>query len=456
MAVQLDYLAPKGWQPENPDEDYVISWIDIELADDVPQDEKTFQDAAASVAAESSTGTWTKVYEGPGSGVPLANEMRALAYDLDYETKTFKIAYQVDLFEYDNISGLLAGLVGNIGGMKMIKALRCLDIRFPRPIIEALPGPQYGIEGVRELLNKPEGPLLCTVPKPKLGRTAEEQAKLAEILFTTANGEYDGIKDDENLTNLKFNKFDNRCKLVHTVRRKVEKESGKRKFFLCNITHSNLETMIQRAELIKNEGGRWLMIDCVTTGFAAVHSIRTMNPGLAIHAHRAMHGFMTRESGDVNKGEIIDFSLSMYLLAKLMRMLGVDSIHGGTPKGKMEDYGEALRIRDVLQMEETPATDVTLGQNWFGMKPVWHTASGGLHAGTVPTVMEKLGKDIIIQCGGGSLGHPDGIEAGIEAIVQARDIVMEGEDLQKWLEDHPDSALDHAADHWGFDPRIVY
>lgn len=458
MAVQLDYLAPAGWKPENPDENYIISLLDIEIADGISDDEETFKKAAASIASESSTGTWTNVYDGEGSGITKANEMRALAYDLDYSTRTFKVAYQIDLFEYDNMSGFLAGLIGNIEGMKMLKALRCLDIRFPRKVIEAFPGPAFGVPGVREFMNKPNGPLLCTVPKPKIGRTAEEQAELARILFTAANGEYDGIKDDENLTNLYFNKFEDRCRLVHKVRREVEEQTGKRKFSLTNVTHSNIDKMLERANMIKEEGGRWMMLDCVTTGFAAVHSMRLKNPGLAIHAHRAMHGFMTRESGEgaYNLGKILDFSMSMTLLAKIMRMLGVDSLHGGTPKGKMEDYGEALQIRDTLQLEETPATKLSLGQKWYGTKPVWHTASGGLHAGTVPEVLKKLGEDTVIQCGGGSLGHPDGIEAGVEAIVQARDIVMNKTNVDEWLAANPNSALARAAEHWGFDPRIVY
>jgi len=456
MAVQLDYLAPEGWKPENPDEDYVITLLKVELADGI--DEGVFDEAAASIAAESSTGTWTKVYDGPGSGIPLADKMKAVAYDLDRENKMFKVAYQIGLFELDNMSGLLAGIVGNIEGMKMLKAIRCMDIRLPKKMVLAYPGPRFGIPGVREFMQIPEGPLLCTVPKPKIGRNAQEQAALARILCTAANSEYQGIKDDENLTNLSFNTFEDRCKLVHGVIREIEKKTGKKKLYFNNLSHSNMETMLRRAELIKSEGGRWMMIDCVTTGFSAMHSMRLQNPELAIHAHRAMHGFLTRESGPgVNgKGPIVDFSMSMIVLAKVMRLLGVDSLHGGTPKGKMEDYGEALRIRDALQLEDTPATEVTLGQKWFGVKPVWHTASGGLHAGTVHEVLEQLGNDIIIQCGGGALGHPDGIEAGVEAIVQARDIYMQKKDLTEWLKTNPDSALAKAAKHWGFEPTIVY
>jgi ribulose-bisphosphate carboxylase large chain len=450
-----EYIAPKGWKPKDPDENYVITYLDIELADGVGMDQ--FETVVAACAAESSTGTWTKVYDGKDSGVEMANKMKAVAFDLDPKTKTFKIAYRVDLFEIDNMSGLLAGVVGNVGGMKMIKALRCLDIRFPRPMVEAYPGPQFGVEGVREMLQVERGPLLLTVAKPKIGRTAKEQAALAEVLFTAGEGNYHGIKDDENLTSLHFNKFEERCEFVHKVRRDIEEKTGKKKFFLCNVTHSNLDTMISRADKIKAQGGRWMMMDVVTTGFAAVHTMRLRETGLAIHAHRAMHSLFTRESGPGvhDKGEIMDFSMSMVAKAKIMRLLGVDALHGGAPKTKMENYGEPKLIRDALQLDVTPESSVTLGQNWYGMKPVWHVASGGLHPGSVPEALHQLGEDIMIQCGGGVLGHPWGIEAGVEAVIQAKDIALGSGDLEQWIKDNPDSALAKAAQHWGFGPRIV-
>ncbi len=448
------YIAPKGWEPKNADEDYIITYLDIEMADEAKD---KFEDVVAACAAESSTGTWTKVFDGKGSGVDMADKMKAIAFDLEPETKTFKIAYKVELFELDNMSGLLAGIVGNMGGMKMLKALRCLDIRFPRKMVKAFPGPQFGIDGIREQMCIEEGPLLLTVPKPKVGRTAKEQADLARILFTSANGEYHGIKDDENLTNLFFNKFDDRCKEVLEVIRDVEKKSGKKKFYLCNVTHSSIDTMLDRANKIKAYGGRWMMMDVVTTGFSAVHSMRLKNPGLAIHAHRAMHSLITRESGPgvYDKGEILDFSMSMVANAKILRLLGVDSIHGGAPKTKMENYGEPKLIRDVLQLDITPPSSITLGQNWYGMKPVWHVASGGLHPGSIPDVLSQLGENIMIQCGGGVLGHPWGIEAGVEAVVQAKNIALGRGDIEEWIKENPTSSLAKAADHWGFGPKIV-
>jgi ribulose 1,5-bisphosphate carboxylase large subunit-like protein len=61
----------------------------------------------------------------------------------------------------------------------------------------------------------------------------------------------------------------------------------------------------------------------------------------------------------------------------------------------------------------------------------------------------------MVQCGGGVLGHPWGIEAGVEAVIQAKDIALGNGNLEQWIEDNPDSALAKAAQHWGFGPRIV-
>ena len=465
MAVQFDYVAKKGWKPKNSDEKYLITLLKVELDEKAVREakkpaKKIFKEAAGTVAAESSTGTWTKVFDGKDSGVPLAREKRAMAFDLDYKRGMFKIAYPIELFELDNISGLLAGIVGNIAGMKMVSAMRFYDIRFPRKMIQAFPGPKFGIQGVRKLLKKPKGCLVVTVPKPKIGRTDEEQARLAKTLFTSGNGTYEGIKDDENLTNLKFNNFYKRTKLVLNELKKAEKKTGNKKFYLSNITHSNIDEMLRRANAIKKDGGIFMMIDVITTGFAAVDTIRRKNLDLAIHAHRAMHGFITRDNspGVHGTGRLYGFSISMIVIAKLFRLLGVDSIHGGSPLAKMEDYGEAEYICHVLQEKNLKSHKKipTLGQNWHHIKPVWMTASGGLHPGDFESILKILGDDVLIQCGGGLLGHPNGVEAGVIAIEQARDIYYKKIPVRKFIKENPDSELAVAVKKWGYGPKIIY
>lgn len=484
MAVQLDYFAPRGWQPPNTDEDYVIALFKLELAEGIA--EEKFLDAAASVASESSTGTWTKVESGPASGMDNAEKYKALVFDVDEKRHMFKVAYRVDLFEPGNMSGFLAGPAGNIAGMKMVQGLRLFDIRFPRSFVQSFPGPRFGVDGLREMLgHETPRPIMGTVPKPKVGRTAEQQALLARQLWTAGDGTYDFIKDDENLTSLPFNKFEDRVKKVLAIQRELETGGSPQKLYLCNITHSSIDVMAERANLIKQEGGRVMMIDVITSGMAAVHSMRLKNPGLFIHAHRAMHGFFTRESGPGIRGEgkLWGFSVSMIVLAKIFRLLGVDSLHIGSPKAKMQDYGESEVINKLMNPEESnnpydhfhlspearhihkaitedetkpDAKFVTLGQKWFGLKPVWSVASGGLHPGVLDTVVEKLGLDIFIQLGGGVLGHPGGIERGVEAALEARDAVVQGQTIKEYVKKHSDSALAEAVKLWGTEPKIVY
>lgn len=462
MAVQMNYFAPKGWQPLNPDEDYVLVQFKLQLADGVP--EEKFPDAAATVAAESSTGTWTKVESREDSGLGIAEEYKAIVFDLDKKNHLFKVAYKIDLFEMGNMSGFLAGPVGNVGGMKMVRGLRILDIRFPRRFVESFPGPRFGIEGVRDLLeqdsNQRQMPIIGTVPKPKVGRNAEEMAVLGRRLWTHGDGTFDFLKDDENLTSHVFNAIEDRIKKVLKVQKEAEKQTGHKKLYLCNVTHSNIETMLERATLIKKAGGVCMMMDVVTTGFAAVHSMRLRNPGLIIHAHRAMHAFFTRESGKgvSGHGEIEGFSVSMIVFAKLLRLLGVDSLHSGTPKGKMEDYGEAKEVMLALSNDYTPPNPKfhTLGQQWFGMKKVWPVASGGLHPGVLDKVIATMGKDCFIQLGGGVLGHPEGAERGAAAALEARSAVLSGTSIKAYAQAHPGSALAKAVEYWGTEPKVVY
>jgi ribulose-bisphosphate carboxylase large chain len=62
-------------------------------------------------------------------------------------------------------------------------------------------------------------------------------------------------------------------------------------------------------------------------------------------------------------------------------------------------------------------------------------ASGGIHAGQTHQLLHYLGEDVVLQFGGGTIGHPHGIQAGatanrvaVEAVIQARN---EGRDYLK-------------------------
>lgn len=422
-----EFLAP-GYQPKD-DEMIVVFRAK-------PAEGMTMEDVAGRIASESSVGTWTTL----STLKPHVRKLMAKAYVVQ-EDGLIKVAYPLELFELGSIPQLFSSVLGNIFGMRAIKRLKVLDIRFPEQYVKSFPGPQHGIKGVRDILKVYDRPILATVPKPKVGLTSEEYGEVAyEILV----GGMDLVKDDENLTSQSFNKFEDRVKAVMRAIDKAEKETGERKGWLANIT-APVDEMIRRLKLVADAGNKFVMVDILCAGWAAVQKVREVAEeyGLAIHAHRAFHAAFTR---------LPDHGVSMYLIAKIARLAGVDHIHIGTNVGKMEaDLRELKATQNVITKEEyvPPPDDPTKEpQKWFGLKPVLPTASGGLHPGVLPQLLDFMGIDILIQVGGGVTGHPDGVIAGGKAVRQAIEAWKKGIPLDEYAKTHKELA--RALEKWGY------
>ena len=248
----------------------------------------------------------------------------------------------------------------------------------------------------------------------------------------------------ENLSNQAFNPFEKRVRESLKVRDKIEKKTGEKKSYLINITGPTVKEMEKRAKFIKNEGGEYAMIDIITTGWAAVSSVREIcqDLGLAMHAHRAMHGAMTRNPHQ---------GFSMECVASCARLLGVDQLHIGTANiGKLVgSAAEVLELEDEITSEHNKENKPLhcLEQEWFGIKPVFPVSSGGLHPLLVDKVMDKLGTDIMLQIGGGIHGHPNGSYAGARAMREAVEAYLAGIDLAVAAKKCPE--LKVALDYWG-------
>ncbi|HHQ45440.1 MAG TPA: type III ribulose-bisphosphate carboxylase, partial [Candidatus Altiarchaeales archaeon] len=363
------------------------------------------------------------------------DKLKPHAFDLDEKNGLVKIAYPNILFELDNIPQILSSVAGNIYGMKSLQNLRVLDIHFPKKMVKAYEGPEFGIVGVRKVLGVQDRPLVGTIVKPKVGLKTREHAKVAYDAWT---GGCDIVKDDENLTSQKFNPFEERVVETLAARDKAESETGEKKVYMANIT-AEVDVMLERLDYIRSNGGRYAMIDVVTLGFSAVQTVRKHNKGLVLHAHRAMHGALTR-----NK----KMGITMLTLAKLYRLCGVDQLHVGTAVGKMEGGKKKVsNIADSIVKDKVDEEEDVLSQKWFGMKPVFPVASGGMHPGLVSELMEFMGKDVIIQAGGGIHGHPEGTRIGATAMRQAVDATLKGITLEEYSKTHKE--LSGAVKLWG-------
>lgn len=364
------------------------------------------------VAAESSIGTWTDLST---MKQRIVKDLKPSVFEIN--GNLIKIAYPEELFEPNNMPEILSSIAGNIFGMNSVSSLRLIDMEFSSKILRSFRGPKFGIKGVRKIAGVKERPLIGTIVKPKLGLNYKEHAQVA---YESWAGGLDIVKDDENLTSQDFNPFEKRITKTLELLRKAEEETGEKKIYMPNVTAESSE-MLKRAEFVKESGGTHIMVDVVTCGFSGLQTLREADFGMAIHAHRAMHAALTRSR---------DFGISMKVLAKIYRLIGVDQLHIGTAHvGKME--GSVQKVIDI---------ENSLVEEMGSLKDVFPVASGGLHPGSIPPLIERMGTNIIAQFGGGVHGHPKGTKAGASAVKQAVEGTMQGIELKKYAETHKELA----------------
>merc|ERR1719401_1425777 len=153
------------------------------------------------------------------------------------------------------------------------------------------------------------------------------------------------------------------------------------------------------------------MIDLVI-GYTAIQSMAywARKNDVILHLHRAGNSTYSRQK---NHG------MNFRVICKWMRMAGVDHIHAGTVVGKLEGDPNMIKgfYKTLLEChnQETPYEGLFLGQEWCSLRKCLPVASGGIHCGQMHQLIHYLGDDVVLQFGGGTIGHPDGIQAGATA-----------------------------------------
>jgi len=436
-AGVLKYKEMGYWRPDyEPADTDVIAVFRI-----TPQEGVDPEEAAAAVAGESSTATWTVVWT---DRLTASDSYRAKAYRVDAvpntgagtpnEAQYFAwIAYDLDLFEEGSIANLTASIIGNVFGFKPLKALRLEDMRIPVAYLKTFQGPPTGIVVERERLDKFGRPLLGATMKPKLGLSGKNYGR---VVFEALTGGLDFTKDDENINSQPFMHWRDRFLFCMEAVNSAAARSGEVKGHYLNVTAATMEDMYERAEFAKELGSNIVMIDLVV-GWTAIQSMAkwARRNDVILHMHRAGHSTYTRQR---NHG------VSFRVIAKWLRMAGVDHLHAGTAVGKLEgDPATVQGYYNVCRDTHTKA-DLSRGlfvdQPWASLRRVMPVASGGIHAGQMHQLLDLFGDDVVLQFGGGTIGHPMGIQAGatanrvaLESMVKARnegrDIRNEGPDI---------------------------
>jgi ribulose-bisphosphate carboxylase large chain len=392
-------------------------------------------EAAAAVAGESSTATWTVVWT---DLLTACDVYRAKAYRVDPVPSAADqyfayIAYECDLFEEGSLANMTASIIGNVFGFKAVAALRLEDMRIPYAYLKTFQGPATGIIVERERLDTFGRPLLGATVKPKLGLSGKNYGR---VVYEGLRGGLDFLKDDENINSQPFMRWRERFLYCMEGINRASAASGEVKGSYLNVTAATMEEMYERADYAKAVGSVIVMIDLVI-GYTAIQSmaIWARKNDMILHLHRAGNSTYARQK---NHG------INFRVICKWMRMAGVDHIHAGTVVGKLE--GDPLMVKGFYDVLRETELSINLPQgiffemDWASLRKCCPLASGGIHCGQMHQLVYYLGDDVVLQFGGGTIGHPDGIQAGatanrvaLEAMILARnegrDYVSEGPEI---------------------------
>jgi ribulose-bisphosphate carboxylase large chain len=303
-------------------------------------------------------------------------------------------------------------VAGNLFELAPFSGLRLLDITVPPPFAEAYPGPQFGIEGTRNLSGVYGRPLIGTIIKPSVGLSPDQTAKLVDTLVRAG---VDFIKDDELMGNAPYSPVKTRVQAVMRVIDEHAERSGKKVMYACNIS-GDLDEMLRNQDLVFQAGGNCIMVNMLSVGLAGLVHLRK-HAQLSLHGHRNGWGALSRHP-----------LLGMDYIAfqKFWRLAGVDHLHVNGLDNKFCESNDSViaSARECLRP--------MLGG--YKVMPVF---SSGQWAGQAPETYRQLGSvDCMYLAGGGIMAHPDGPAAGVRSLREGWEAAMQNVPLADYASSH--------------------
>jgi ribulose-bisphosphate carboxylase large chain len=324
-----------------------------------------------------------------------------------------------------DIAALMTITIGGVFAIRGVSGIRVMDIDLPDEW-SCHPGPQFGIDGSRKLMDVPDGPMIASIIKPSLGLLPEETAP---IIAELCRAGVDFIKDDEKLMSPGYSPLEQRVKTFMPVIKEHEQRTGKRVMYAFGISSADPDQMMRNHDMVLTAGGNAAVININSIGYGGMSFLRKRS-GLCLHAHRNGWDILTRHPG---------LGMEFRVYQKIWRLLGIDQfqINGIRAKYWEPDESFVKSFKDCMTPIFSPAD-----------RPLPVVCSGQWGGQAIDT-FERTGRtlDLMYLGGGGIHGHTDGPAAGVRAIRQAWDAAREGIGLVEKAKSNEELAASMAK--WG-------
>lgn len=395
--------------------------------------------AASGLCSEQSTAQWSR----PGVDEDLRIEFGAKFFNLEVLSESVQPLYPFEwLKNYrhfkqcrvqiahphrnigDGLPNLLAAIAGEgafyCPGMSTV---RISDIHFPHSYLQNFQGPQFGINGLRQLTGVHGRPFFIGVVKPNIGLSPKD---FAQIAYESWSGGLDIVKDDEMLANVSWSPLEERSTLCHQARLRAEKETGHPKIFIANLT-DEVDRIPELYRIASKTGTNTVMIDGFFNSFSALRSLRRIS-SLPIMGHFTGMALYDRIPG---------FGIDGRVLIKIQRLAGCDIL-------AMPGFGDRMQTVEDEVLANIRACTEDMGP----IQSCLPVPGGSDWAGSLEGIFEKVGSaDFGLIAGRGVFRHPQGAKYGALSLHEAWEAIQKRISLKEYAQDH--EALRQALESFG-------
>jgi ribulose-bisphosphate carboxylase large chain len=308
--------------------------------------------------------------------------------EVNGKTQRVRISYPIEAAG-DELTQLVNVLFGNTSIKPGVKLERFI---LPPSILAQYHGPRFGRQGLREALNVPKRPMLCTALKP-MGYSNQQ---LAHLCYQFALGGIDIIKDDHGLANQEFSLFEERVQLCAEAVQIANTRTGYESIYMPNISAPH-KKMMERAHTARKLGAGGLLIAPGLVGFDTMREVADdAEIALPIMSHPALLGSFTASPQN---------GISHYALyGQITRLAGADAAIFPNWGGRFSfTRQECISIVEGSQDE--------MGN----IKSIFPTPGGGMTMERVPEMLEVFGRDVIFLMGGG-------LQRGADLVTNSRQL----------------------------------
>jgi ribulose-bisphosphate carboxylase large chain len=295
----------------------------------------------------------------------------------------------------DEITQFLNVVFGN---SSIQQGIRVTAIHPGATLAARLPGPRFGIAGLRALCGRAQGGLIAPVLKP-MGLAPADFARLAA---GCVRGGADIVKEDHGLAGQPSAPFRDRVAAVCRAMRQARAETGRRTLYFPNLS-GPADRIEDNLRFLKDEGADGVLVMPGLFGFGLVRRIaRDGDLNLPVMTHPSFLGpFVLAPDSGIDHG---------VLFGTLQRLAGADISVFPNVGGRFGfSAEECLQIARACRDPTGPGA---------AMLP---SPGGGMSVARAADMAQMYGQDVVYLLGGSLLRQPDRIDAAVAQMRQALD-----------------------------------